>query len=190
MKRRRRTPSRTPSRRRRRRSAAAFLAPAAVAALLAAGDPAAAFAEGSPVDRAAAATRQAPPPGAFQLAAEAQHPDPERRVRLASALPEVLAAMSDLERARFVRDWATSPSGRLRLAMARALRYTPDTPGCINAIEHLAGDRDAAVRVAVAEAAWLRRREQPRRLIAVLHRLSEDDHPFVREVARLALGDA
>jgi len=175
---------RRPPRPHRRRATAAILAPAAVAALLAAGDPAAAFA-----DDPAVAVRATLPPDA-QLVAEAQHPDAERRVRLASALPEVLGAMSDLERARFVRDWATSPSGRLRLAIARALRYAPDTPGCITAIEHLAGDRDAAVRVAIAEAAWLRRREQPRRLIAVLHRLSDDDHPFVREVARLALGDA
>ncbi|HEY8146713.1 MAG TPA: HEAT repeat domain-containing protein [Kofleriaceae bacterium] len=182
MRRRRRNPPRRP----RRRTTAAILAPAAVAAMLAAGDPGAAFAEPA---RPSTAQRAAPPAN-LQLAAEAEHPDPERRVRLASALPEVLSAMSDLERARFVRDWATSPSGRLRLAMARALRYAPHTPGCITAIEHLAGDRDAAVRVAVAEAAWLRRREQPRRLIAVLHRLSEDDHPFVREVARLALGDA
>ena len=183
--RRRRNPPRPP--RRRRRATAAILAPAAVAAMLTAGDPAAAFAAdaGSP----AGETRTAPPPGAAQLVREAEHADPERRVRLASALPEVLSTMSDLERARFVRDWATSTSGRLRLAIARALRYAPDTPGCVTAIEHLAGDRDAAVRVAVAEAAWLRRREQPRRLITVLHRLADDDHPFVREVARLALGD-
>ncbi|HEU5058791.1 MAG TPA: HEAT repeat domain-containing protein [Kofleriaceae bacterium] len=186
MRRRRRSGPRRP---RRRRTAAAILAPAAVAALLAAGDPAAAFADNGEA-QATAAARQAQPPAAHQLIAEAQHPDPERRVRLASALPEVLSAMSDLERARFVRDWATSTSGRLRLAIARALRYAPDTPGCITAIEHLAGDRDAAVRVAIAEAAWLRRREQPRRLIAVLHRLADDAHPFVREVARLALGDA
>lgn len=183
---RRRRPPRPP--RRRRATTAAILAPAAVAALLAVGDPAAAFA--ADTGRPAGEARSALPSGAAQLAREAEHPDPERRVRLASALPEVLSAMSDLERARFVRDWATSPSGRLRLAMARALRYAPDTPGCVTAIEHLAGDRDAAVRVAVAEAAWLRRREQPRRLIAVLHRLADDDHPFVREVARLALGDA
>lgn len=180
---RRRRPSRTRSRRRR---AAAMLAPAAVAAMLAAGDPAAAFAErgGEPTP---AASR--PAPRQARLEAEAEHADAERRVRLASALPEVLAAMSDLERARFVMSWATSPSGRLRLAMARALRYAPETAGCITAIEHLAGDRDAAVRVAAAEAAWLRRREQPRRLIDVLHRLADDEHPFVREVARLALGD-
>lgn len=185
MKRRRRNP---PTRRSRRRTTAAILAPAAVAALLAAGDPAAAFAGRVDAGATTAARAGSLPPGA-PLVAEAQHPDPERRVRLASALPEVLSAMSDLERARFVRDWATSPSGRLRLAIARALRYAPDTPGCVTAIELLAGDRDAAVRVAVAEAAWLRRRENPRRLIAVLHRLSDDDHPFVREVARLALGD-
>lgn len=181
MRRRRRQPPRS-----RRRRAAAVLAPAAMAALLAVGDPAAAFA--ADAGHPGTSARSAAPPAA-RLTSEAEHPDPERRIRLASALPEVLAAMSDLERARLVRDWAASPSGRLRLAIARALRYAPDAPGCISAIEHLAGDRDAAVRVAVAEAAWLRRREQPRRLIAVLHRLSEDDHPFVREVARLALGD-
>jgi hypothetical protein len=184
--RRRRNPPRPPHKR--RRATAAILAPAAVAALLAVGDPAAAFAADASTPSQA---RSAPPSsGAANLMREAEHADPERRVRLASALPEVLSAMSDLERARFVRDWATSTSGRLRLAIARALRYAPDTPGCVTAIEHLAGDRDAAVRVAVAEAAWLRRREQPRRLIAVLHRLADDDHPFVREVARLALGDA
>jgi hypothetical protein len=181
--RRRRNPPRPP--RKRRRTTAAILAPAAVAALLVAGDPAAAFAAAPTPTEARAAS----PASAAHLVREAEHADPERRVRLASALPEVLSTMSDLERARFVRDWATSTSGRLRLAIARALRYAPNTPGCVTAIEHLAGDRDAAVRVAVAEAAWLRRREQPRRLIAVLHRLADDDHPFVREVARLALGD-
>jgi len=83
---------RNPPRRPRRRATAAILAPAAVAALLAAGDPAAAFAEPA---RPSTAQRAAPPPG-LQLTAEAEHPDPERRVRLASALPEVLSAMKEV----------------------------------------------------------------------------------------------
>ena len=179
------TKRRSPRPRLRRRRAAHVLAPAALAALFAAGDPAAAFAADAP-----ASARSARPSGPEeQLRLEAEHPDPERRVRLASALPEVLAAMSDLERARLVNRWATAGSPRLRLAMARALRYAPHTAGCVTAIEHLAADRDPTVRVAIAEAAWLRRRENPTRLIQVLHRLADDGHPFVREVARLALGD-
>lgn len=123
----------------------------------------------------------------------AQHPDRERRIALAALLPDVLAMMPTIERTELVSSWSLSRSPYLRLAMARALRHLsthPRTPGTITAIEHLARDPDPSVRAAIAEAAWLRRREDPGRLIGVLHVLAEDDHLFVREVARLALGDA
>jgi hypothetical protein len=163
-----------------------ILAPAALAGLLAGSDVA-------PVEAAPDQEGRANP-GAYDrwvsLEREADHPDPERRVRLAAQLPSELAALSDLERARQVASWSTAASPRVRLAIARALRYSPRAPGTLTAIEHLAADRSPSVRVAIAEAAWLRRREHPRRLIHVLHRLADDDHVFVREVARLALGDA
>jgi hypothetical protein len=128
-----------------------------------------------------------------QLRRLAEHPDRERRLSLAALLPEALAWMTALERTNLVASWATSRSPHLRLAIARALRHIParpPTPGSLTAIEHLAGDPDPAVRSAIAEAAWLRRREDPIRMISVLHRLAEDDNLFVQEVARLALGDA
>jgi HEAT repeat protein len=119
----------------------------------------------------------------------AEHPDRDRRLALAALLPDVLAWMTPLERVELIASWASSTSPQLRLAIARALRHAPPVPGSIVAIEHLAGDPDPAVRAAIAEAAWLRRRESPDDLIAVLHRLAEDDNLFVQEVARLALGD-
>ena len=108
---------------------------------------------------------------------------------MASGLPAILAAMSEIDRIGLIAGWAMSPSPRVRLAIARALRHTPPSVGSLTAIEHLARDPNPLVRVAIAEAAWLRRREDPARLIAVLHRLAEDNEQFVREVAHLALGD-
>lgn len=107
----------------------------------------------------------------------------------ADALPATLEVIGEIERVNIIAGWAVSSSPRARLAIARALRHAPPAVGSITAIEHLARDRDPLVRVAIAEAAWLRRREDPARLIAVLHTLSEDPQPFVREVAHLALGD-
>ena len=173
----------------RRRRTHHLIAPAALAALLAGSD--AAPARTAPqADRDRASSPQGDREREATLRREAEHADPERRVRLAARLPATMEAMSDLERARFVSGWATAPSPRLRLAIARALRYAPRAPGTLAAIEHLAGDGDPSVRVAIAEAAWLRRKENPGRLIPVLHRLADDPHLFVREVARLALGDA
>jgi hypothetical protein len=167
------------------RRRAPLLAPAALAALLAGGgDAAARAAPARPRGEATAPITRA------QLRRLAEHPDRERRIKLAAFLPEVLARMPPVDRIALVAGWAASSSPYLRLAMARALRHLAEpTPGAHTAIEHLAGDPDPSVRVAVAEAAWLRRREDPGRLIAVLHRLAGDDNLFVREVARLALGD-
>ena len=109
--------------------------------------------------------------------------------RAADDLPVTLEAVSELDRVGIIAGWAVSSSPRARLAIARALRHVPPTVGATTAIEHLARDPDPEVRVAIAEAAWLRRREDPARLIAVLHRLTDDPEPFVREVAHLALGD-
>ena len=109
--------------------------------------------------------------------------------RAADNLPVTLESVSEMDRVGIIAGWAVSSSPRARLAIARALRHVMPTVGAITAIEHLARDVDPQVRVAVAEAAWLRRREDPARLIAVLHRLSDDPEPFVREVAHLALGD-
>ena len=69
-----------------------------------------------------------------------------------------------------------------RAAVTEAIRHGAL---CIKLYNMLSRD----VVLAIAEAAWLRRRENPARLIGVLHRLADDGHPFVCEVARLALGD-
>jgi hypothetical protein len=104
-------------------------------------------------------------------------------------LPVALEEVSEMDRVGLIATWAVSSAPRARLAIARALRHAAPAVGSISAIEHLARDRDPLVRVAIAEAAWLRRHEDPARLIAVLHRLADDPEPFVREVAHLALGD-
>jgi hypothetical protein len=124
------------------------------------------------------------------LAALATHPDTEVRVRLAGWLPDAIEWMSRVERTELISSWASSPDPAVRLAIARALRYTVPALGSHTAIEHLARDRDPQVRLVIAEAAWLRRREARDRLIAVLAGLADDADPMVREVARLALGDA
>ncbi len=188
MKRKNLRPSRIASTGGRARRGARLLAPAALAALLAGGADAAAAQD--PATRAVESVDHLPSHAHLRRLAE--HPDRERRLSLAALLPEVMMWMTPIERIQLVSDWATSRSAHLRLAIARALRYMPPvpaTPGSLTAIEHLAGDQDPSIRVAVAEAAWLRRREDPTRMIAVLHRLAEDDNLFVQEVSRLALGD-
>ena len=166
---------------------APLLAPAALAAVLATGDPASAD-ENTRANRAAGDSASIT--SHAQLRRLAEHPDRERRLSLAALLPEILAWMTPIERVELIASWASSSSPHLHLAIARGLRHMSPVPGSLTAIEHLADDPDPAVRAAIAEAAWLRRRESPERLVTVLHRLAEDDNPFVQEVARLALGDA
>ncbi|HEY8146714.1 MAG TPA: HEAT repeat domain-containing protein [Kofleriaceae bacterium] len=174
----------------RRRRGRAFLAPAALATLLAGGG-GAAFAErdSEPAGEDADADRAPRAWQEWELRRMADHPDPDYGAQVASGLPAILAAMSEIDRIGLIAGWAVSPSARVRLAIARALRHTAPAVGSLTAIEHLARDPNPLVRVAIAEAAWLRRREDPARLIAVLHRLAEDQEQFVREVAHLALGD-
>jgi HEAT repeat protein len=194
-----------------RASRARILAPAALAALLAGPGDVAALVDDdpdpSPTDaglarltspdqlraiaarlRLAAATR-AP----RQDVASVGAPGQDDRVVLSILLPEILVLLSPIERVEIVAGWATSSSPHLRLAIARALRQggpTARTPGSLTAIEHLSEDPDPSVRAAVVEAAWMRRSEHPGRLGAVLTRLADDENLFVRETARLALGDA
>ena len=166
----------------RRRRGARLAAPAALAAVLAGGD--------GRVEAAADKEQLRPVREASALEALATHPDDEVRMRLAGWLPDAIEWMSRAERTELIAGWATSPRPAVRLAIARALRYTTPALGSHSAIEHLARDPDPAVRLVIAEAAWLRRREAPDRLIAVLAGLADDRDPMVREVARLALGDA
>jgi hypothetical protein len=171
-----------------RRRGRGFLAPAALATLLAGGG------VSSCSDRDDEKTSEDSDKGGsrwqeWQLRRVADHPNPDVGARLAAGLPAILAAMSEIDRIGLIAGWAMSPSPRIRLAIARALRHGPPAVGSLTAIEHLARDPSPLVRVAIAEAAWLRRREDPARLIAVLHRLAEDEEAFVRDVAHLALGD-
>jgi hypothetical protein len=166
---------------------ARLLAPAALAALLTAGGDASADGDAGASDEDIAALASP-----TRLARLAEHPDRARRIRLAGLLPEILLLMEPIARTEIVASWATARSPHLRLAIAKALRYLsarPPTLGALTAIEHLAADPDPSVRAVIAEAAWLRRREDPARLLAVLHHLAEDGNLFVQEVARLALGD-
>ncbi|HLU67794.1 MAG TPA: hypothetical protein VKZ63_16030 [Kofleriaceae bacterium] len=170
-----------------------MLAPAALLALLSGAEPdaeAAALrgAAGHDLEAAEAAAGWAV--SEPHLRALAQDPDPDRRMSLAAVLPAALDWLPPIEQVELVAGWSSSPSPHLRLAIARALRLARPITGSISAIELLAGDRDPDVRVAIAQAAWLRRKEAPARLIAILHRLAGDPHRHVREVARLALGDA
>jgi HEAT repeat protein len=171
-----------------RRRGRSFLAPAALATLLAGG--------GTSLvgDRDDESSSEEVREGRahwqeWQLRRIADHPNPDVGARLAASLPAILAAMSEIDRVGLIAGWAVSPSPRIRLAIARALRHGPPAVGSLTAIEHLARDPSPLVRVAIAEAAWLRRREDPTRLIGVLHRLADDDERFVRDVAHLALGD-
>jgi hypothetical protein len=172
-----------------RRRGRGFLAPAALATLLAGGGVSTAAGDrddektSEETDEAGSRWQE------WQLRRVADHPNPDVGSRLAAGLPAILAAMSEIDRVGLIAGWAVSPSPRIRLAIARALRHGPAAVGSLTAIEHLARDPNPLVRVAIAEAAWLRRREDPARLIGVLHRLAEDDEAFVRDVAHLALGD-
>ncbi len=173
-----------------RRRGRAFLAPAALATLLAGGGTAViGERDNERTTEDADADEARPVLAEWQLRRLADHPNPDYGTRLAAGLPAILAAMSEMERVGLIAGWAMSPSPRVRLVIARALRHTPPGVGSLTAIEHLARDKSPLVRVAIAEAAWLRRREDPARLINVLHRLAEDDVQFVRDVAHLALGD-
>jgi hypothetical protein len=178
--------NRSPVRRGSRR--ARFAAPAALAMALAGGD---ARAESIDIDQDEGVITRggAPVREASALLKLARHPDREVRLRLAGWLPDAIEWMSRVERTELISSWAVSPEPAVRLAIARALRYTAPALGSHSAIEHLARDRDPAVRLVIAEAAWLRRREAPDRLIAVLALLADDTDRMVREVARLALGD-
>jgi HEAT repeat protein len=109
-------------------------------------------------------------------------------------IPTVLAAflgageVGGLERAEVIAEWATSESPVERLAIARALGAAAPAIGVHSAIELLARDAEPDVRLAAAEAAWLRRIEDPERMTAVLRRLLDDPDPAVRARAELALG--
>lgn len=173
----------------RRRRGRGFFAPAALVTMLAGGG-AASFGEPEGARASEGAEEGRRPWQEWQLRRMVDQSDPDRGARLAAGLPAILMAMSEIDRVGLIAGWAVSPSPRVRLAIARALRHTPPCCGSLTAIEHLAGDPDPLVRVAIAEAAWLRRREDPARLIGVLHRLADDAEPFVRDVAQLALGDA
>jgi HEAT repeat protein len=96
--------------------------------------------------------------------------------------------MSGLERTEVIAGWATSRSPLARLAIARALGSASPAVGAHSAIELLARDAEPDVRLAAAEAAWLRRIEDPERMTAVLRRLLDDPDPAVRARAELALG--
>jgi hypothetical protein len=169
-----------------RRRRARFLAPAALAALLSGGD---GRAEVESEEEGWAAS----PPVVIcegRLRQLAENRDPEVRIRVAGYLPAAMEWMSGWERTEIIAGWATAASPRLRLAIARALRYAPPAVGDRSAIEVLSRDPDPDVRVAVVEAAWLRRREAPDRFIRVLEALADDPDPMVRSVSHLALGDS
>jgi hypothetical protein len=125
--------------------------------------------------------------GELGLAAMAEDDDREVQARAAAALASAMERMTGFERAELVASWASSFSPGLRLAIARALCYAPPTVADLVAIEHLAADRVSAVRLAIAQAAWLRRAEAPDPLGAILGQLARDPDRAVRLLAEFVL---
>lgn len=120
----------------------------------------------------------------------AEHGDPEVRAQVTGWLPAALEWMSQLERIELVAGWAMAASPHVRLVLAQALQAAPATVGLHSALEALAVDPDPRVRLAVAEAAWVRRFEAPARLMRLLDLLAHDRDDATRSVARHALGIA
>ncbi len=81
--------------------------------------------------------------------------DPSREVgeEFARELGVLLERASALDRTYFVTNWAVSPSGPVRLSIARALRYQVDAIGTRAALEQLCQDPVAEVRSAALETA-------------------------------------
>lgn len=120
-----------------------------------------------------------------QLRALVDDADRDRQLRAVAAVLAGLERLDCFERTALVASWAAGSSPRLRLAIARALRFARPTVADHAAMEHLAGDPDPLVRLAIAQAAWLRRGEAPARFTAILRRLAGDPDLTVRTMAEL-----
>lgn len=115
--------------------------------------------------------------------------DPSARVRAAvgRGLAQVIERASPPDRIELISAWTTSQDPHRRTAIARAL--SAPTPMFVTdlAIEQLAADPVAEVRVAALEAAAAHFAQAPAVYAAIAQACSEDDDPGVRYAARRLL---
>jgi hypothetical protein len=110
--------------------------------------------------------------------------DLDAAAALGRGLALALSEMRPLSATQIASTWALSEHPVRRLAVAHALEWTFKLVGDDLIIDHLSRDPDAAIRLEVARAAWVRRTSgvDP----SVLARLSDDPDPAVRATARRA----
>ncbi len=110
--------------------------------------------------------------------------DLDAAAALGRGLAFALSEMRPLSATHIASTWALSEHPVRRLAIAHALEWTFKLVGDDLIIDHLSRDPDAAIRLEIARAAWVRRSSSVDE--AVLARLAEDPDPAVRAVARRA----
>jgi hypothetical protein len=103
---------------------------------------------------------------------------------LGRGLALALSEMRPLSATHLAATWSLSADPIRRLAVAHALEWTFQLFGDAIVIDHLSHDADAAIRLAAARAAWVRRASGGD--LGVLARLADDPDPEVRHVAEKA----
>jgi hypothetical protein len=137
------------------------------------------------VAEAAGTLAEALPENAERLIRElAADVSPRVRAAAGRSLASLLARAAPLDRLALVSRWTLSPNASERAAMARALQSR--TPVFVSdlALEELAKDADADVRVATARAMARRIHEAPVGYAEALARLADDSDPKVERTAR------
>jgi hypothetical protein len=131
------------------------------------------------------AANAARPPSAeldADLPIDREHLDPcDASAVLGRQLAFTLAAQPPLEATHLASTWALSDDPIRRAAIAHALEWAFPLVGADIVLDHLARDRDALIRAAVARAAWVRR---PTLGTDIVDRLALDADPDVRAIAR------
>ena len=116
------------------------------------------------------------------LPIDREHLDPDDAAcALGRGLALALARMRPLSATHIAATWALSNDDVRRLALAHSLEWSFPLVGDGMVLDHLAGDREPAVRAAVARAAWVRRGSGGD--LGVLDRLVGDPDPEVRAIA-------
>ncbi|HEY4055350.1 MAG TPA: hypothetical protein VGM39_02035 [Kofleriaceae bacterium] len=117
------------------------------------------------------------------LPIDPEHIDPsDAAIAIGRGLAMALGKLRPLHATQIAATWAVSEDPVRRLSLANALEWTFPLVGDAMIIEHLAKDPDAEIRASVARAAWARRATGGD--AGVLARLSDDQDPTVRAIAR------
>lgn len=116
----------------------------------------------------------------------AQDKDPLVRSTLARGVSDWLSGLSGFERNSFVLEWSMSDSAMIRQTIAEALSFSMVDLGVDLAIEQLAGDAEATVRLAALRAAERHYAENPPLYQSVMDRLATDRARSVRRAAHRA----